>query len=124
MREISPIGRAASNPSESRIIAVRRDAPYSTEDVQRYHRLLVDKPKDGILDYMSKPALNVDDLSPEERLRLIEKLWDSLSDKPGAVPLTDAQRAELDRRLDELERTGPAGIRWEEVLQQIRTRPK
>jgi len=41
---------------------------------------------------MSKPALNIGDLSPEERLRLIEELWDSLSETPGNVPLTNAQR--------------------------------
>ncbi len=71
---------------------------------------------------MSKPALNIGDLSPEERLRLIEELWDSLSDNPGAVPLTDAQREELDRRLDDLERSGPEGIPWDQVLQQVRSR--
>ena len=73
---------------------------------------------------MGKPAINVGDLNPEERLRMIEELWDSLSDQPGSVPLTDAQRQELDRRLDDLERLGPDGIPWEEVLQQIRTRPR
>lgn len=73
---------------------------------------------------MSKPALNIDSLSPEERLRLIEELWDSLSKSPEAMPLSDAQRGELDRRLDDLERSGPNGIPWEEVLQQIRTRPR
>ncbi len=35
--------------------------------------------KGGIFGLMSKPALNIDDLSPEERLRLIEELWDSLN---------------------------------------------
>jgi len=71
---------------------------------------------------MSKPAINIDDLNPEERLRMIEALWDSLSKQPGNVPLTDAQREELDRRLDDLEHSGPEGIPWDEVLQQIRTR--
>ena len=55
---------------------------------------------------------------------MIEELWDSLSKQPGSVPLTDAQRQELDRRLDDLERSGPEGIPWEEVLEQIRTRPR
>jgi putative addiction module component (TIGR02574 family) len=73
---------------------------------------------------MSKPALNIDSLSPNERLRLIEELWESLSESPEAMTLTDAQREELDRRLDDLERSGPQGIPWEEVLQQIRTRPR
>lgn len=73
---------------------------------------------------MSKPALNIDGLSSEERLRLIEELWESLSESPGVVPLTDAQREELDRRLNDLECSGPEGIPWEDVLQQIRTRPR
>ena len=73
---------------------------------------------------MSKPALNIGDLSPEERLRLIEELWDSLSEEPGAVPLTNAQREELDRRLDDLEHSRPAGIPCDQVMQQIRSRSK
>jgi len=73
---------------------------------------------------MSKPALIIDNLSPKERLRLIEELWESLSESPEAMTFTDGQREELDRRLDDLERSGPQGIPWEEVLQQIRTRPR
>jgi putative addiction module component (TIGR02574 family) len=73
---------------------------------------------------MSKPALNIGDLSSEERLRLIEELWDSLTEKPGAVPLTHAQQEELDRRLDDLERSGSEGIPWDQVLQQIRSRSR
>ena len=73
---------------------------------------------------MSKPAINIDDLNPEERLRMIEELWDSLSEQPGSVTLTDEQRQELDCRLDDLERSGPEGIPWEEVLEQIRSRPR
>ena len=73
---------------------------------------------------MSKPALNIGELSPEERLRLIEELWDSLSETPGNVPLTNAQQEELDRRLDDLERSGPEGIPWDQVLQQIRSRSR
>ena len=73
---------------------------------------------------MSKPALNINDLSPEERLRLIEELWDSLNERPGNVPLTNAQREELDRRLDDLESSGPEGIPWDHVLEQIRSRSK
>ena len=73
---------------------------------------------------MSKPALNIDSLSPKERLRLIEELCESLSESPEALTLSDGQRVELERRLDDLERSGPEGFRWEEVLQQIRTRPR
>ena len=63
---------------------------------------------------MSEPAIDIDRLTPEQRLRLLEQIWDSLSD--DEVPLTAAQREELDRRLDDLEREGPRGIPWDEVL--------
>ncbi len=67
---------------------------------------------------MTEPAIDTDELSPEERLRLLERLWDSLSDHD--VPLTARQREELDRRLDDLDRDGPRGIPWDEVLQRLK----
>ena len=67
-------------------------------------------------------AIDIARLSPQERLALLEELWDSLSRTPEAVPMTEAQREELDRRLDELDREGPQGIPWNEVLDRIRSR--
>jgi len=63
--------------------------------------------------------IDIATLSQEERLRLLEQLWDSLSSTPEAIPLTDAQREELDRRLDELDRDGPAGIPADDVLDRL-----
>lgn len=71
---------------------------------------------------MSQP-LQIEKLSTDERLRLIEQLWESLRTTPEAIPLTDAQRAELDRRLDELDRGDVEGIPWNEVLRRIKNRP-
>jgi putative addiction module component (TIGR02574 family) len=65
-------------------------------------------------------TMDIAKLSPEERLELLEELWDSLS--PEAVQMTDAQKEELDRRVDELDREGPVGIPWNEVLDRIRNR--
>ncbi|MGH7267209.1 MAG: addiction module protein [Candidatus Rokuibacteriota bacterium] len=70
----------------------------------------------------SKRGLDIAALTPAARLDLLEQLWDSLATRPAAVPLTEAQRAELDRRLDELEAEGPVGIPWDEVLSRIRSR--
>ena len=67
-------------------------------------------------------TIDIAKLSPEERLKLLEQLWDSLSDTPEAVPMTDAQRQELDRRLDDLDREGPVGIPWNEAVDRIRNR--
>jgi putative addiction module component (TIGR02574 family) len=65
-------------------------------------------------------AIDIAGLNSEQRLRLLEEIWESLSEEE--VPLTSAQREELDRRLDELDKDGPEGIPWEEVLRRIRTR--
>ena len=45
-----------------------------------------------------------------------------LGQDPEAVPLTSAQKEELDRRLDELEVEGPTGLSWDEVVAQARAR--
>jgi len=68
------------------------------------------------------PDVNISALSAAERLRLIERLWESLCDDSSQVPVTDAQKAELDRRLDEVDAGDVDGIPWEEVLRQIRGR--
>ena len=49
-------------------------------------------------------------LTPPERLALISQLWDSLVD--DHLPLSAAQRAELDRRLASLDRDRREGITW------------
>jgi len=65
---------------------------------------------------MSRPALNLDDLSPEDKLRLLEDGWDSLAANPRVGPVADWHVRELDRRLDELDQDGVNGIPWERVL--------
>lgn len=64
--------------------------------------------------------LDVKRLSPEERLELIEELWDSLSEED--VRLTPEQLEELERRRARLEREGPRGRPWRDVLGDIEKR--
>ena len=71
---------------------------------------------------MARLEININKLSPEERLDLIEELWDSLSADPSKIPLTDAQAKELDRRMAEMDQDDTLGIPWETVLAQIRER--
>ena len=51
----------------------------------------------------------------EERLRLVESIWDSIAECPEAFELTDEQKRELDRRLDDLEAKPGAGMPWSEL---------
>ena len=69
---------------------------------------------------MSLPALDFEKMTADERFRLLEQLWESIDKSPESFPLTDSERALLDERLDEMEREGPTGVPWEEVLLRIR----
>ena len=71
---------------------------------------------------MSTPAIDIDKLAPEERLELIGALWESLRRTPEDVPITPAQAAELDRRLDELDRGDAGLVSWEDVKLRLTAR--
>lgn len=58
-------------------------------------------------------------LPVSERIRIVEAIWDSIADSPEAVELTDEQKAELDRRLESLEKDPNAGSPWSEVRERI-----
>ena len=65
-------------------------------------------------------ATRIQDLPIEARLKLVEDLWDSIAADQQKLPLTDAQKAELDDRFDEFEADGDLGDPAEVVLAQIR----
>jgi putative addiction module component (TIGR02574 family) len=75
---------------------------------------------------MDEPAVRIESLSKDERLDLLERLWESLSQTPSDVPVTPAQRAELDRRSEALDRDvaqgNALGVPWDEVVRQLRSR--
>ncbi len=62
------------------------------------------------------------DLPLEQRIHLVEELWDSIAADQGALALTDEQRRELDRRLDAYEADRDPGRPLEDVLTGIRKR--
>lgn len=62
--------------------------------------------------------LGIDRLSPEQRLRLIGEIWDSLS--IHSTPIPESHREELDRRLAAADADPAAGRPWEEVRTRLR----
>jgi putative addiction module component (TIGR02574 family) len=71
---------------------------------------------------MATPAIDIERLTRDEQLELLDKLWDSLGRDPDALPLSEEQRRDLDVRLDELERDGATGLSWDESVKQIRSK--
>ncbi|MDN5870361.1 MAG: addiction module protein [Nitrococcus sp.] len=62
------------------------------------------------------------DLPIEQRIQLVEELWDSIAADQGALPLTEEIRTELNRRLDAYEVDGDPGREAEIALADIRKR--
>lgn len=61
-------------------------------------------------------------LSVDERIRLVEDLWDSIAVDQSAIPLSSEQKTELDRRLDAYEADGNSGKPFKEVISELRRR--
>jgi putative addiction module component (TIGR02574 family) len=67
-------------------------------------------------------TIDIDRLSPEERLDLIGRLWDSLD--ADDLPLTPAQAAELDRRLATADADLAESEPWETLRAELATKYK
>jgi putative addiction module component (TIGR02574 family) len=71
---------------------------------------------------MGAELTSVFDLSPSEKLQLVEDLWDDLAGTPDAVPVHDWHKEELSRRKANLLRNPASGLTWAEVLRRVRSR--
>lgn len=58
-------------------------------------------------------------LSVAERIQLVEDIWDSVAAFPDEVVLTEAQKKELDRRLQSYAQNPQEGIPWEDLKAQL-----
>ena len=57
-----------------------------------------------------------------ERIQLVGDLWDSIAEDSASFPLTEAQRNELDRRLDDFEASPADGVSWDRVKASLHRR--
>jgi len=73
---------------------------------------------------VSIKSLGIDHLGLEERIALVEELWDSIAADRAAAPLTEAQRAELDRRIVAHEANPDDVVSWEAIHASICNRLK
>jgi len=71
---------------------------------------------------MNPTNMSIFDLSPSEKLQLVEDLWDDLAATPDAVPVYDWQQKELARRKANLTQYPASGLTWEDVKQRVRSR--
>ncbi|OLE55925.1 MAG: addiction module protein [Acidobacteria bacterium 13_1_20CM_3_53_8] len=69
---------------------------------------------------MSTQLSDILQMSVAERIQLVEDIWDSIAAVPEAIPLTDEERQELDRRLEMYAQNPDEGIPWDELKERVR----
>jgi len=60
-------------------------------------------------------SLGIDQLSVAQRILLVEEIWDSIAAEAEEAPLSEAQKQDLQRRLDSYAKNPRAGSSWEDV---------
>ena len=71
---------------------------------------------------VSVKTLGIDRLNVDERLALVEEIWATICADAKTFPLTDAQRAELDRRVADDDAFPDDVVPWDEVEASVRSR--
>ncbi|HEY2091357.1 MAG TPA: addiction module protein [Thermoanaerobaculia bacterium] len=61
------------------------------------------------------------ELPPSERVAIVEEIWESVVQDIRAVPLTAAQRAELEKRWVDFQQHPDEGESWDEVEKALRS---
>jgi putative addiction module component (TIGR02574 family) len=61
-------------------------------------------------------------LDVEERIRIVQLIWDSIADSPDAVPLSDAEKQAIEKLVAEDDADPGDVVSWPEAKASIRAR--
>ncbi len=64
----------------------------------------------------------IEELSPEDRLRLIGDVWETLEASSDSLGLPEGHQEVLDQRLTELKNAPETTLGWDEILEKVRNR--
>jgi putative addiction module component (TIGR02574 family) len=64
-------------------------------------------------------GIDITNLTPAERILLVQELWDSLAPAQASQPLTQAQQQEIERRLAAADRGEVSYSSWEDVKNRV-----
>lgn len=71
---------------------------------------------------VSVKTLGIDRLNVDEKLALVEEIWATICADTQVFPLTDTQRAELDRRVADDDAFPDDVVPWDEVKASVLSR--
>ena len=69
---------------------------------------------------MAEALRAVDTWPLEDRIQFVQSVWDRIAASGCQPTPTDAQKAELDRRLEDLEKNPADVVDWESIVQHVR----
>ena len=64
-------------------------------------------------------AADIAEMPIQDRLQLVEDIWDSIAELPEAVQVPQWHRDELEKRLDDYHANPAEGSPWKEVKKRI-----
>lgn len=67
--------------------------------------------------------LGIDRLTIDDKLLLLDEIWDSIAAAPEDLSISDEQKRILDRRIAELDANPNNVVTWEEIKAHIQSRP-
>lgn len=62
---------------------------------------------------------HINQLSKNEKLLLVEALWDSIAEDPSTIELPESHKKEIQSRLDTLEEDSKTAISWDSFVKQF-----
>lgn len=65
-------------------------------------------------------ASDIAEMPVEERIRLVEDIWDSIIELPESVAVPEWHKQELEKRLDAYHTNPTEGSPWHEVRERLR----
>jgi putative addiction module component (TIGR02574 family) len=69
-------------------------------------------------------SLGIDQLTRDQRIALVQEIWNTIAAEPYQPRLTETQRQELERRVAEDDANPDNVVPWEQVKAQILSRLK
>ena len=70
----------------------------------------------------SPSRLDIENLSVVERIQLVGEIWDGIAEEQESLQITEDQRIELRRRLDEYRSSREKGSSWETIKSRLQTK--
>ena len=68
---------------------------------------------------MNTKVAEILELSVAEKIQIVEDIWDSISNSPEELPLSEAEKLELDERLEDYRQNPDNRIEWETLKKNL-----